>query len=60
MRFAGYASAEIRCLERRDKNQREIKDCGMSIHVISYMFIFYLHKSEVVRNEIYFYLSNVL
>ena len=38
MRFAGYASAEIRCLERRDKNQREIKDCGMSIHVISYVY----------------------
>lgn len=59
MRFAGYASAEIRCLERRDKNQREIKDCGMSIHVISYGLFFHLHKSEVVRNG-YFYISNVL
>lgn len=58
MRFAGYASAEIRCLERRDKNQREIKDCGMSIYVISH--VFFIHTSQKLWEMNNFYISNVL
>ena len=56
MRFAGYAPAEIRCLERRDKNQRQRLKTAECPYI---QYPICLHKSEVVRNE-YLSISNVL